>query len=332
MPTLKLHNDFQAVRKLPFCYLCGRTFEAGDELDRDHVPPKAAFASSDRNPPLILRTHRACNGRHSVEDKRAAQLIGIRRRVSPSSARDEALRFHTLDDLDAYPMTGVTNLDVDMAIGDGSPAFTRRCIASPFHRGEACCRRHSREPTGSRLARLVPQHSGSSRSYQSTSTLLAFYGQITPSIRWTRSRRTTGSCVMSACGSAKKTLGPAFLASTFTAGGIWEAVHPTSRRGAASAPIERSTGACRLAAPSPLPSRRCRYSRGWIPSRHFSGIACDRFEASEKLSTHPACAASAPTAETARETWLRVEERREGGDEAAEGLVVSNVSGLLPPR
>src|SRR5271165_6937203 len=45
---------------LPFCYLCGRDFVAGDSRNRDYVPPQSIFAPADREP-LWLPAHTACN-------------------------------------------------------------------------------------------------------------------------------------------------------------------------------------------------------------------------------------------------------------------------------
>lgn len=60
MPVLRVHKDFQLVRRLPFCYLCGAVFIEGELFDGDHVPPKAIFNPRDRNPILkFKRTNRA---------------------------------------------------------------------------------------------------------------------------------------------------------------------------------------------------------------------------------------------------------------------------------
>lgn len=112
MAALRVHKEFQAVRYLPFCYLCGRDLMDGDEKNGDHVPPKAAFNLRDRHPVLKLQTHKVCNGAFSIEDKKVAQLIALRRHQGPSSPRDAALKFV------AYPGIGigVTNLNVDYAV------------------------------------------------------------------------------------------------------------------------------------------------------------------------------------------------------------------------
>lgn len=77
MPELSTQSDFQSLRNLPFCYLCGKAFteESRKTRNRDHVPPKSIFASSDRNYPLILPTHPKCNEDQSDYDEVVGQLI-----------------------------------------------------------------------------------------------------------------------------------------------------------------------------------------------------------------------------------------------------------------
>src|SRR6266404_5351001 len=113
MASLRVQKDFRAVRYLPFCYLCGRAFVDTDTADRDHVPPKSAFNSRDKEPALILKTHVACNSSLSVEDRKIGQLIALRRREGPSSPRDQALKIVHYANLG---MAAVENLNVDEAI------------------------------------------------------------------------------------------------------------------------------------------------------------------------------------------------------------------------
>src|ERR1035441_8895490 len=78
MPSLQTQKDFQGVRNLPFCYLCGRDFVATDAVDWDHVPAKSAFSPRDRDPPLKLETHReTCHAQWSDNDKKVGQLISL---------------------------------------------------------------------------------------------------------------------------------------------------------------------------------------------------------------------------------------------------------------
>jgi hypothetical protein len=145
MPSLRVHKDYQGVRNLPFCYLCGREFVETDQLSGDHVPPRAAFNARDRQPVLKLETHKTCNESFSVDDKKVAQLIALRRRERPSSARDSAPRFAL------YPGpgggAGVVNLDVDQAVWRWIRGFhaalyrqplltTNHAIVTPFPRAD----------------------------------------------------------------------------------------------------------------------------------------------------------------------------------------------------
>jgi hypothetical protein len=109
--SLTTPKDFRAARYLPFCYLCGEVFNADDDVDGDHVPPKSAFNPRDREPPLKLKTHKKCNAGLSVDDRKVGQLIALRRGERPRSARDHALKIVRYGDAAA-----VENLNVDAAV------------------------------------------------------------------------------------------------------------------------------------------------------------------------------------------------------------------------
>jgi hypothetical protein len=143
MVVLRWPRDFRAVQDLPFCYLCGTGFTEDHETDRDHVPPKSVFNPRDRAPPLKLKTHKSCNGRFSVDDKKVGQLIALRRGERPTSARDRALRIVHYPHLD---MVALENLNVDAAIWRWVLGFhaalyrhsligERGSIQTPFPRG-----------------------------------------------------------------------------------------------------------------------------------------------------------------------------------------------------
>ena len=85
MVSLLRQNDFRRVQTLPFCYLCGRKFVAGDSPNRDHVPPQSIFAPADREP-LWLPTHPACNSGYRLLDEKIGQLIILRYGKVPSNA------------------------------------------------------------------------------------------------------------------------------------------------------------------------------------------------------------------------------------------------------
>ena len=80
MRIIHNHRDLQSVRNLPFCYVCCQDFSPSDEKDRDHVPPKSCFTKADRNTPLILQTHRACNGGdgQNTTDEKIGQMISLK--------------------------------------------------------------------------------------------------------------------------------------------------------------------------------------------------------------------------------------------------------------
>jgi hypothetical protein len=131
MPALHVHKHFQKVRKLSFCYLCGRTFEEGDEIDGDHVPPRAAFNARDRHPALKLSTHKACNASFSVQDRQVAQLIAMRRREYPKSPRDHALEFVQY----LGGLVALENLNVDAAIWRWIRGFHAALYQQPVPNG-----------------------------------------------------------------------------------------------------------------------------------------------------------------------------------------------------
>jgi hypothetical protein len=154
MVALRVHKDFQQVRYLPFCYLCGREFVKEDRVDGDHVPPKAAFNARDKEPALKLKTHVACNSSLKVDDKKIGQLVGLRRGQRPSSPRDQALQIVHYTNLD---MMALENLDVDAAVWRWVKGFHAAlyrkpltgkayAVQTPFPRGETRAGRVSVEP------------------------------------------------------------------------------------------------------------------------------------------------------------------------------------------
>ncbi len=107
MVLLATQKDFQNIQKMPFCYVCGKDFVKGDSQNKDHVPEKAVFKSSDRIQVLWLPTHIACNAGHKVRDEKMGQLIGLRRGEVPKS-KNRVLKFKMLG-----PGQGaIENLDV----------------------------------------------------------------------------------------------------------------------------------------------------------------------------------------------------------------------------
>ncbi|MHB1098787.1 MAG: hypothetical protein ACYCZR_04455 [Burkholderiales bacterium] len=93
MRIIHNHKDLQAVRNLPFCYVCGLDFLSEEAKNADHVPAKACFAKVDRAPPLILSTHNACNGENgqNLIDEKMGQLISLKHGPVPKK-RDRKLQ------------------------------------------------------------------------------------------------------------------------------------------------------------------------------------------------------------------------------------------------
>lgn len=159
MPALRVHKDFQAVRYLPFCYLCGRNLDATDITDGDHVPPSCTFNCRDRiNNVLKLKSHRTCNHAYSVDDKKAGQLIALRRGEGPKAAWDRALEFVANN---RRTMIGVSNLNVDRAVWRWVRGFHAAlyrepltqiggAIQTPFPRGDI-------DPDGNVNVQPLPQ-------------------------------------------------------------------------------------------------------------------------------------------------------------------------------
>lgn len=63
------------LQRLPFCYFCGRAFDA--RATSDHVPPSSLFLVEDRNFPLILPAHYECNHGQHLVDQTIGQLVGF---------------------------------------------------------------------------------------------------------------------------------------------------------------------------------------------------------------------------------------------------------------
>src|SRR5260221_7199991 len=112
MVALLQQSDFRSVQNLPFCYLCGQPFVAGDSQNRDHVPPECIFASCDREP-LWLPAHTACNKSFSVIDEKIGQLIALRYGKVPRDRKRRKLRFALSPQ---RALGAVVNLDIDAAV------------------------------------------------------------------------------------------------------------------------------------------------------------------------------------------------------------------------
>jgi hypothetical protein len=112
MVSLLRQGDFRSVQNLPFCYLCGRDFVAGDSQNRDHIPPQCIFAPPDREP-LWLPTHSACNSAFRLLDEKIGQLIALRYGKVPRNSGHRRLKFAYSRHRD---LGAVVNLDIDAAV------------------------------------------------------------------------------------------------------------------------------------------------------------------------------------------------------------------------
>jgi hypothetical protein len=110
------------VQNLPFCYLCGGQFQADSSINRDHVPPSALFLREDRDVPLILSTHVACNAKEHVSDQLLGQLIAQihDRPIGPGHRKLDATVLEVHDQI----LTVSKELNIHQ--------FIRRCVRA-FH-------------------------------------------------------------------------------------------------------------------------------------------------------------------------------------------------------
>lgn len=143
MVVLDSQRLLRTVQRLPFCYLCGTPFKEGDDCDRDHVPPETIFLPEDREP-LILRTHRVCNGSYNKVDELIGQLIALRYGKVPPR-RNRHLRIQVSPDLERG---AVTNINIDQAVWRWVAGFhaalykeslfhsSMRSLVVPFPKGQ----------------------------------------------------------------------------------------------------------------------------------------------------------------------------------------------------
>ncbi|MCH8968967.1 MAG: hypothetical protein IIA66_07610 [Planctomycetes bacterium] len=122
MPSLIKQQDFRKVQNLPFCYLCGGEFKAGSNINRDHVPASALFLKEDRDVPLILSTHVACNAKEHASDQLLGQLIDQihGRPINPGYRKLDA----TVVEVNGQVVTITKDLNIHQ--------FIRRCVRA-FH-------------------------------------------------------------------------------------------------------------------------------------------------------------------------------------------------------
>jgi hypothetical protein len=73
MPAAIDFRKLRAVQKLPFCYICGKSFAKDDQRNRDHVPSSSCIPIRNRpRGPIILPVHKACNDHFKKDDEQYA--------------------------------------------------------------------------------------------------------------------------------------------------------------------------------------------------------------------------------------------------------------------
>lgn len=190
MPALRVHRDFQDVRNLAFCYVCGEYFVEGDEVNRDHVPPKCTFSASDRRLVLKLKTHVDCNSSFKVEDKKVGQLIALRRYERPKTARDFALRFGYYSNIGV----AVENLNVDAAVWRWVRAFHAALYGQPLLGSQWSLQtpfpRADKTADGPKLQPILEQHVlaidviKTNRALDNVDVIAAYNGKLTYECVW----------------------------------------------------------------------------------------------------------------------------------------------------
>ena len=132
-------RDLRAVQKLPFCYLCGKTFATGDKRNRDHVPPRSCIALKDQpHSPVILPTHASCNSLFSIDDERVGQFLSLLHgRLAPVEKRRLHYGNFSIDSLDrdGRQIGAVCNVDMYGVVQRWVRAFHAALYQQPMPQG-----------------------------------------------------------------------------------------------------------------------------------------------------------------------------------------------------
>lgn len=130
MPQIANQRDARAVKKLPFCYVCGNAFESRDDITDDHIPPQTAFLPEDReNFPLVLPAHQGCNNTFKQEDEVFGQLIGLGQQAEQ---RQDRLRIYGGSDKAGNTFALLENFDLHGAIQRWVTAFHAALYQEPL--------------------------------------------------------------------------------------------------------------------------------------------------------------------------------------------------------
>lgn len=123
MPQLLSQSDVRFARNLPFCYMCGTIFQSRDDCHPDHVPPKAIFATEDRDFPLKVASCFDCNNRFSPTDEVIGQFIAVCHGQFPDDGK-RVLDLHTyhVDELET-PFVATVGTNIEYQIKRWTRAF-----------------------------------------------------------------------------------------------------------------------------------------------------------------------------------------------------------------
>jgi hypothetical protein len=97
--------------------------------NRDHVPPRKLFADTDRQPALILKSHKACNSAQGDLDNKIGQLLKLKRGKVPSDPKDRILEFVLFPH---QATSAVKNVPIDEAVWRWIRGFHAALYLQPF--------------------------------------------------------------------------------------------------------------------------------------------------------------------------------------------------------
>jgi hypothetical protein len=135
MPSLIGQKQLSHLRKLPFCYICGKVFHQVDIPNRDHVPPQSCISNIDKvQSPLILPTHQICNSAYKVADERLGQFLSVLHGKIPKPEHNLLKFTHFYDELDqgAYFQV-LQSVDVYGAVARWLMALHAALYQQPLH-------------------------------------------------------------------------------------------------------------------------------------------------------------------------------------------------------
>ena len=163
MPSLLTQQEFRLVQNLPFCYICGKPFAAGETKNSDHVPPENIFEKNDRMP-LKLATHYHCNHSYRQIDEKIGQFIALRRGYVPAKQNRQLKIDYNL----STGQSALRNLDIEDAVWRWVRGFHAALYHQPFPPDDPAKGRsgalqtpfHRTSPTlyGGMLKPVLPQH------------------------------------------------------------------------------------------------------------------------------------------------------------------------------